>query len=140
MNIGCIGQDITERKQAREALRKSAEQYRIITNTSMDGFAVVDVATTRLLDVNEAYSRMVGYSRDELLTMSVSDIEAIETPGEIRERHKNTMTNGTNRFETRHRRKDGRIIDVEVSNTFFPKTENILVFLRDITERKQAES
>ncbi len=129
--------DITERKQAEEALRESAEQYRIITNTSMDGFAIVDV-TGRLLDVNEAYSRMIGYSRDELLKMSVSDIEVIATPEEIQTQHQKTLA-GSQLFESRHRRKDGRIIDVEVSMTFMHQSGQILVFLRDITERKQAE-
>jgi PAS domain S-box-containing protein len=130
--------DITERKQAEEALRKSAEQYRIITSTSMDGFAIVDVAGP-LLDVNEVYSRMIGYSRDELLKMSVSDIEAKATPEEIQAQHKKTMAD-SQLFESRHRRKDGRIIDVEVSMTFMRQSGQISVFLRDITERKQAEA
>ena len=129
--------DITDRKQAEEALRKSAEQYRTITNTSMDGFAIVDVAG-RLLDVNEVYSRMIGYSRDELLKMSVSDIEAMATPEEIQTQHKKTMVD-SQLLESRHRRKDGRIIDVEVSMTFMRQSGQIFVFLRDITERKEAE-
>ncbi len=138
VELQAVGRDITERKQAEEALRESAEQYRIITSTSMDGFAIVDV-TGHLLDVNEAYSRMIGYSRDELLKMSVSDIETIATPEEIQTQHQKTMA-GPQIFESRHRRKDGRIIDVDVSMTFMHQSGQILVFLRDITERKRAEA
>ncbi|MBN2115854.1 MAG: PAS domain S-box protein, partial [Anaerolineales bacterium] len=136
--LGGFTLDITERKQVEEALRKSAEQYRAITSTSMDGFAIVDVAG-RLLDVNDAYSRMIGYSRDELLKMSVSDIEAIATSEEIQTQHQKTIA-GSQLFESRHHRKDGCIIDVEVSMTFMRQSGQILVFLRDITERKQAEA
>jgi PAS domain S-box-containing protein len=130
--------DITERKRAEEALRRSAEQYRIMTSTSMDGFATTDL-TGRLLDVNEAYCRVVGYSRDELLKMSASDIEVMETPDEIQARIQKSQA-GSVRFESRHRRKDGRVIDVEVSMTSFPQLDQVLVFVRDITERKQAEA
>jgi PAS domain S-box-containing protein len=130
--------DITERKRAEEALRRSAEQYRIMTSTSMDGFAIVDATTGRLLDVNEAYCRMIGYSRDDLLKMSVSDIEATATPDDIQAQHQRARA-GLDRFESRHRCKDGRVIDVEVSMTSFPQSSQVLIFLRDITERKQAE-
>ena len=133
-----MGIDITERKQAEEQQRASAELYHIMTSTSMDGFVIVD-APGRILDVNEAYSRMIGYSRDELLNMFVSDIEVIHNPDEIQEQHKKTIVYGSNRFESRHRSKDGRIIDVEISMTFFPQSRNILIFIRDITERVQSE-
>lgn len=129
--------DISERKQTEEALLASAEQYRIMTSTSMDGFAILD-APGHILDVNEAYSRMIGYSRDELLKMSVSDIETVGTADEIRKQHQKVLT-GSDRFESRHRRKDGRIIDVEISMTHLPRSGQIMVYLRDITERKRAE-
>jgi two-component system sporulation sensor kinase A len=130
--------DITERKQVEEVQRESAEQYHVITSTSMDGFALVDT-DGHLLDVNEAYSRMIGYSRDELLKMSILDIDAIDTPDDIRERLQKIIEIGPDRFESRHRRKDGHVIDVEVSTTFMRQSGHFLVFLRDITERKRAE-
>jgi PAS domain S-box-containing protein len=136
--VQIISQDITERKQSEMALQTSAAKYRIMTSTSMDGFVVVDAATARLLDVNEAYSRILGYSREELLTMSVSDVEAVDTPEEIRKRHHKTMAAGPDRFESRHRCKDGRIIDVEVSVMYVPHSDRVMGFVRDITERKRA--
>jgi PAS domain S-box-containing protein len=129
--------DISERKRAEEELQVNAEKYHIITNTSMDGFAIVD-RNNRILDVNDAYSRMIGYSREELLNMSVSDIEAISTAEDINEQQKKAMIE-SQLLETRHRCKDGSIIDVEVNMTFMPTTNQLFVFLRDITKRKQAE-
>ncbi|MBN2122718.1 MAG: PAS domain S-box protein [Deltaproteobacteria bacterium] len=130
--------DITERKQAEEALRERAEEYRAITNTSMDGFAVTDL-DGRTLDVNDAYCRMVGYSRDELFRMSIPDIEALQTREEIDRRMQQIKDTGSDRFETRHRRKDGHIIDVEVGVTLMREESRLLTFLRDISEHKRAE-
>ncbi len=138
VGIASIVRDITERKQAEEALRESAERYHLIASAAMDGFAVVGV-DGRLLDVNEAYCRIIGYSRDEMLKMSVSNIEVEEKLDEVRARIQRITQAGSDRFESRHRRKDGRIIDIEISMSFMRATGHFMIFLRDITERKQAE-
>jgi PAS domain S-box-containing protein/putative nucleotidyltransferase with HDIG domain len=132
-----LKQEISERKQMEEALRDSAEKYRFITSTAMDGFAVTDL-DGRILDVNEESCRILGYSREEQLKMSISDLEAVKTPNEIKRHIQKVIEIGSDRFETRHRRKDGRIIDIEVSMTFMPQSKHFLVFHRDISERKQA--
>ena len=129
---------IRQQEAAAHTLREKGEQYHAVTATSMDGFWVVD-SSGRLLDTNAAYCCMIGYSRDELLTMSISDIEAQEAPDETQNRIQQIMKTGGNRFETHHRRKDGHIIDVEVSTTFMPHSDHILAFLRDISEHKRAE-
>ena len=134
-----MGQDITERKQAENALRESVEKHRIILQTAMDGFWLVDTQG-RLLEVNETFCLMSGYSAEELLTMHISDLEVCETPTDIAACISEIITGGNARFETRHRRKDGRIIDVEVSVQFRQIEEGrCIAFLRDITERKKAE-
>jgi len=73
--------DIQERKRAEEALRQSEERHRAILQTAMDGFWVAD-RRQRLLEVNESYCRMSGYSAEELLAMRISDLEAEETARE----------------------------------------------------------
>jgi PAS domain S-box-containing protein len=124
--------EITERKQAEE-------RYRTILRTTMDGFWIVDMEG-HFLDVNDAYCRLIGYNRDELLTMRIPDVEAVESPEETTHRIQKIMEVGGDRFETRHRCKDGSTIDVEVSvNHMEDDGRQMFVFLRDITRRKQAE-
>ncbi len=132
--------DITERKHTEEALRKSEELHRSILKTAMDGFCVVDL-DGRLLDVNEAYCLMSGYRTDELLTMSIADLETIETADGTVSHIQKIMAQGKDRFESRHRRKDGSVFDVEVSVQYRPTDGGRLVsFLRDLTDQKRAES
>jgi PAS domain S-box-containing protein len=105
----------------------------------MDGFWVVDTEG-RLLEVNETYCRMSGYSAQELLAMPISELAANEAADDTATRNKRIMTQGESRFESRHRRKDGGIYDVEVSAQYRPTEGGRYVgFLRDITERKRAE-
>ncbi len=126
-------QDVTERKQAEE-------QYQTIIRTAMDGFMFTDMQE-HLLDVNEAYCRLIGYSRDELLKMSIQDIEAMMKPEEITRYYRKFEKVGYDRFETRHRCKDGAVVDVEVSVNYLPTSGGrLVVFIRDITERKRVES
>jgi PAS domain S-box-containing protein len=83
---------------------------------------------------------MSGYTRDELLGMSIGDIDAIESSAETEARIQRIMKNGSELFETCHRRKDGRTFFVEVSTTW--QNENggrLICFCRDLTERKQRE-
>ena len=135
-----IIRDITERKQAEAALRQTSARLQATLETAMDGFWRVDMQG-RLREVNEAYCRMSGYSAQELLAMSVPDMEAKEAKEEVAAHIRYFTTHGHDRFESLHRRKDGTLFDVEVSVTF-QDTEGggLVAFLRDITERKQAEA
>ncbi|MDD4923216.1 MAG: histidine kinase N-terminal 7TM domain-containing protein [Dehalococcoidales bacterium] len=125
-----ILRDITERK------RRELE-YKTIIKTAVDGFWLTDTQG-RFLEVNNAYCQMIGYSHDELLKMSISDIEAIETRQQILTHIARIMGEGKDRFETRHRHKDGSIIDVEVSANYLEGGGGrMMLFIRDITERKK---
>ncbi|MBI4950316.1 MAG: PAS domain S-box protein [Deltaproteobacteria bacterium] len=120
-------------------LRFTEERYRTIIRTSLDGFWIIDL-TGRFVDVNDAYCSLIGYSREELLKMRVSDVEALETPEDTARHIALVMETGHARFETRHRRKDGRILDIEVSANYMGSGGGFFfVFLRDITERKRSE-
>ena len=130
--VASVIRDTTERKRAEE-------RYRTILRTTMDGFWIVDMEG-HFLDVNDAYCRLIGYDRDELLTMRIPDVEAVESPEETTHRIQKIMEGGGDRFETRHRCKDGSTIDVEVSVNYMEDGgRQMFVFLRDITERKRAE-
>ncbi len=123
-------QDITERKKAEDL-------YKTILDTTIDGFYLVDLEGN-ILDTNDAYCSMIGYSRDELLKMGIKDVEAIDTQEIIRIQIHHIMNTGPVYFETKHKSKDGRIIDIEASCSF-QKDDNkrLFVFMRDITERKK---
>ena len=121
------------------ALQVNEERHQTILNTAMDGFCLIDMQG-RLLEVNETYCRMSGYSEQELLTMRVADLNAVETAEDIATHIKNIMAQGQDRFESRHRRKDGSLFDVEVSIQYQPvEGGRCVVFLQDISQRKQAE-
>ncbi len=131
--------DITERKLSEEALRKSEQQHRSILQTAIDGFWLADLQG-RILEVNDSYCRMSGYSEQELLRMNISGIEAAETAKEVAERIRGIRSEGGSRFISRHRRKDGSLFDVEVHAQYQPVGEGAIVsFLHDISDRRKAE-
>jgi len=124
--------DITDR-------RKQHERDKIILKTCIDGFWVIDTHG-RILEVNDAYCRMSGYSRDELLTMSVEDVEAAEAPQETLQHIQRIMDKGFHRFESRHRCKDGTIMDLDISANYLELDGGrTFTFFRDITATRQAE-
>ncbi|WP_262963696.1 EAL domain-containing protein [Methylobacter psychrophilus] len=121
------------------ALLNNEERHRSILHTAMDGFWLLD-KQGHLLEVNETYCQMSGYSEQELLTMYVADLEASKTAEDTIRHLQNIITQGQDRFESTHRRKDRSIFFVEVSIQYQPiKDEQFVVFLQDISERKQAE-
>jgi PAS domain S-box-containing protein len=128
------------RMEDAEAKRKPIEQRsRIILQTAMDGFCIVDTQGN-FKGVNEAYCRITGYTRDELLSMNVKDIEALETIVETAEHLKKIKKSSVERFETSLKRKDGGRVDVEVSVNYMPSDSGqLFAVVRDITARKQAE-
>ena len=93
----------------------------------------------KILKVNGSACAMLGYSREEMLDLSVSDIEALDTPDDIAARTDRILKTGGERFVSRHRRKDGTEIDLEVSISLLQSEGVFSVFVRDITERKQVE-
>ena len=95
----------------------------------------------QILDVNPAYRAMVGYSQQELTKMNIREIEAQLASQEVERRIERMVTQGKDRFETKHQCKDGRIIDLEVSIVIMnqEKRDIVAAFVRDITDRKLAE-
>jgi len=132
--VFAASRDVTDRKQAEAVLRR----YKKVIDTTVDGFWAIDMQG-RLVEVNEAYARMSGYTADELTRMHISQLDANESPDEIAAHIARIMAQGHDRFETRHRHKDGHEIDVEISTTFMPDQKLFFVFCHDISERKQAE-
>ena len=97
-------ENITERKQAERVL----VQIKAMIDISLDGFWIVDLMGN-ILQVNEAYAKMSGYSIDELMNMSISQLEATEGTAQIKAHIAKVVAQGYDLFETRHRHKDGHI-------------------------------
>jgi len=123
-------------------LRTATDKYHAMVASTPDGFWVIDADQQpgRLLEVNEAYCRMVDYSRQQLLQMTVSDLDGGDTFDPVIAYVDRVLEQGRARFESRHRRRDGRIVDVEVSVQYLPDYTCIFAFLRDICDRKRNEA
>lgn len=125
---------------ARERAEERLRQTQFAMDQAVDAIYGVD-SQAKILYANEAASLMVGYSREELLGMTVHDLNpdfpASMWPGFWEE----TRRNKTMSLETNHRAKDGRLvpIDVRVSFLAYEGREFHCAFVRDITERKRAE-
>ena len=132
--IGLIGicRDVT-------ADRQRDRDYRLLIETAHDGFWKADM-DGRLLAVNDAYVKSSGYSREELLNMHIGDLEAKENPEQTAERISRLVQNGTELFETLHRRKDGSIWPVEASISYGDFYGGVMyAFLRDVNLRHRDE-
>ena len=107
--------------------------------TTSDGFWILD-QDGKIQEVNHAAARMLHYTPEELNGMTIQDIDAVETESVIRQRLEKIRQIGHDRFESRHRRRDGHLVDVEVSVSFLPDMEQVFViFTRDISEKKHSE-
>jgi PAS domain S-box-containing protein len=120
-------------------IKRNEEKYKTTIESAIDGFWMLDTSG-HFLEVNNAYAKMTGYTREELLSMSIPDMEAAERPEEIKQRIEKIIRIGSDRFESRHRQKNGRMIDVEISATYTQSSGGLFfVFIRDITDRIQME-
>jgi PAS domain S-box-containing protein len=132
--------DISARKAAEAVLRRHAERHDTMLATTGDGFWITDPADARILEVNDAFCRMSGYAREELLRMRIPDIEAAESPEETAQHLRKIIETGFDRFETKHRRQDGTVYEAEILASYWASEKKVLVFQRDITLQKKAEA
>ncbi|TAK62437.1 PAS domain S-box protein, partial [Methylobacter sp.] len=126
--------DISARKKA-EAISK---HHKVVIDRARDGFWVADLEGN-LLEANQAYADMSGYSIKELETMHISNLEAMEDPSDVQVHIDRVLAQGFDLFNTRHRRKDGTFIDVEVSVNYMAESQQFFAFFRDITERQKTQ-
>lgn len=138
----CMVRDITERKKVNEILKRSEEKYRDLFENANDSICIVD-SDLKFKDVNKKTVEMLGYSKDELVQMSIFDIIPHEqVPRSEIEFQKLRRTGSYEKFIGRARTKDGSLIDVEVSSSAIKDGDKIIGsrdILRDITERVQFE-
>lgn len=140
MGVFCNQRDITKEMLAAEDTQERELYLRTVLETTRDGYFAMD-EDLNIIDFNEAYCRMSGYTREELVGMSIHE-HTIDDGKEATVARVNRIHEmGSELFETRHKRKDGTFYDVEISvSTLAPSEMKLICFMRDITERKQLES
>jgi PAS domain S-box-containing protein len=129
--------DITERKRSDEALQESEERFRLLVEQAVDGIFLSD-ATGRYVDVNSAGHKMLGYTRDEILSRTIVDVIAPEEVSRLAPAIAGFAGGRVTRTEWRFRRKDGSELIGEVVGRQLPDGR-LLGILRDISGRRQAE-
>lgn len=133
--------DITDRKQAEEALQQSEELYRTVVEQAAENIFIIDPDTKLILEANAALHHSLGYTPEELKTISLYDIVAHD---------RESIDNNIRRIlaqkryfigERKYRRKDGSLVsvDVNVSTVPYGGKEALCTVAHDITERNQAE-
>jgi PAS domain S-box-containing protein len=138
-NILQLRQQIDASIQNQKALKESEELHRTILQTAMDGYWRIDL-DGKFVELNDAYCNMSGYTKTELLNMRITDVEVVENKEITRIHLTKILESGGDRFISKHKRKNGSVYDVEVSALYQPEFKNaVIVFVRDITEQKQAE-
>lgn len=131
--------DATQLRQDAEQLQESDEVLNSLMVTTLDGFWRVDMSG-KIIDVNSVYCHQSGYTRDELLGMTLYDLEAIESKEDISAHVEKIMHSGGDLFESMHRRKDGSVWPVEISTTYCEVAGGqFFGFLRDLSERHEAQ-
>ena len=139
--IGVV-RDITERLAAAATIKGERNRLAAILNTASEGIHVLDTEGT-LVDANDAFLNMLGYDRTVIGRLRVSDWDVHVDVNTIHALIQEQIAGGpaapVTRLETRHRRNDGRIIDVEVhARAFeFEGKNYVCSSSRDITERQR---
>ena len=140
-----IALDISENKRAENALRASEERYRLLFGSISEVVLVhpfhEDFSPEVFVEVNDVACRKLGYTREELLKMSTTDIDAPEGLVAVPAAMQKLKTEGFAEWESVHVTRDGRRIPVEISNRLFTLDGQpmILATIRDLSERKEAE-
>ncbi|MFQ5613349.1 MAG: ATP-binding protein [Anaerolineae bacterium] len=134
-------QNAIEKARLDQALRESEEKYRSLFEYAHDSIFIIDPSTRRLIDANQNAARRLGYTREELLNLTMEDIDTPAAATRNRAILQKLQKNGSVVFEHAHRRKDGSEMPIEISSRII-EISGKQVFqslARDITRRKQAE-
>ncbi|MHB9098297.1 MAG: PAS domain S-box protein [Syntrophales bacterium] len=134
-------QDVTARHRTEEALRESEERFRSLIEQAGDGFELLD-AEGRYADVNSATCRQLGYSKEELLRLSIFEIDPLVSREKYAGQFQSLMNNNPPiTFETVHRRKNGASFPVEITTSLIRFEDGLraVTLVRDISDRKRAE-
>jgi PAS domain S-box-containing protein len=130
-------QDIAERKQR----ERSLDLFRSLIDQSNDALEIIDLESLRFLDINEKAWRDLGYSREELLSLTIYDVDPNANAATSKRVDELCDQAGFAILESVHRRKDGSVFPVEINikRVTLEDRHYYVSVARDITERKQAQ-
>ncbi len=134
-------EDITERKVAEEQLRASESKFRALFENDHAIMMIVDPKTSQIIDANPAASKFYGWSRDELHSKKISDINTL-SEAEVLDEMKKALNDERQYFRFRHRLASGQIRDVEVFTGPIQYEGRTLLYsiIHDVTFLRQAEN
>ncbi|QDU30405.1 Sensor protein FixL [Anatilimnocola aggregata] len=140
--IGGVAIDITSQSKVEEALRSSEERYRTLFHSIPDPMFVYDPSTLQYLAVNDAAVQKYGYSREEFLRMKITDLRPAEYIAPLLEMLKDSKPVFENRGFWKHCKKNGELIDVEVTahSLQLDGKPACIVLAHDVTARQRAEA
>jgi PAS domain S-box-containing protein len=138
--IGVI-KDTTDRKKAEQKLRESDQRYHALFNEAPLGVLVVDPETASFVEFNDNAHTQLEYSREEFSKLTIQDIEAKESPDEIRRRIAEMVKKGGAEFETLQRTKNGSIKNILVTTRTIELSNKTFLhaIFHDITEIKKLQ-
>jgi PAS domain S-box-containing protein len=134
-----VSRNITERKKQEQALADELTRRRLLVDQSLDGIVVLDV-DARVVEANQRFAEMLGYTLEEVRELHTWDWDKNFPPEKLLEMGREIGEKGL-RLETKHTRKDGSVIDVDISISaaMFGDQKLIFCVCRDVTERKRME-
>jgi len=133
-----LARDVTERKEQEQALADELTQRRLLIDKSLDGIVVLD-EDAKVVEANQRFADMLGYTLEEVSELHTWDLDKNLPPEKLLEMGRNVDEKGLH-LETTQTRKDGSVIDVEISISGIMYGGRKLIFCiqRDVTERKRA--
>ncbi|MGD9611706.1 MAG: PAS domain S-box protein [Kiritimatiellia bacterium] len=134
--------DVSERKRAEEALRRSESKYRLLFENMLDAYAAMDLRG-RLIDCNPAFEKLVGYTREELLRLHLADVTPREWMAVEKKAIAQMRRRGySKRFEKEYVRRDGSRVPVELQGSLLRddrgRPAGFWAIIRDVADRKRA--
>lgn len=133
---------VSGRIRAEEALRESEERYRALFEQAADSIVIVDLNKGKILEFNNKACETLGYTRQEFEGMKISDIDTVESNEEVTEHLKLIRKGVSGIFETKMRKKEGEILDMQVSTEVISTAGRKVIqgIWRDITDEKRAKA
>lgn len=143
--LGFLGAifDITELKKAEERLKTSERKFKVTFVTGPDAFFLSTLKEGRIIEVNDRYESIFGFTREETIGRTALELNLYENPDDRKKFISEVKARGQIRdFEARGRKKNGNTIEASLSATLLQidNEPHVLAVIRDITERKEKEA